>query len=39
MERKQACKENLQTREHKGRYLSEDLEDGKKTSLQKKLTF
>jgi hypothetical protein len=38
MERKQACKGNSHTREHKGRHMSEDPEDRKKTTLQKELT-
>jgi hypothetical protein len=38
IERKQACKGNSLPREYKGRYLSEDPENGRKTSLQRKLT-
>jgi hypothetical protein len=39
IERKQACKGNSLSRVHKERHLSEDPEDGKKTSLQRELTL
>jgi hypothetical protein len=38
-ERKLGNKGNSLPREHKWRHLSEDLEDGKKTSLQRELTL
>jgi hypothetical protein len=39
MERKQFCKWNSLPRVYKGRHLSKDSEDGKKTSLQRELTL